>query len=138
MRIDTDNLLRMPWHLNLRDDRNVLSRRISHHFPNLFPGIISPVGTCRITGHVLSVPFPPGHITGFRPPGRPSRQFRILSDLHPPSRSVRQMPMETVQLIDRHPIQAFHHKLFRKKMPGNIQVQSPVRKSRIIRNTQSR
>ena len=122
-RIGHQHLFRMPGKFYFRDYINMFGCCMLHNLPDILFRIITAICTGSSFRQVLTVmsipPLPPIRL------GTKSRfgsQFRIFVHLYTPSSGIRQVHMQCIQLIGRHDIQQLHHLLFRKEMPGDIQM----------------
>ena len=133
-RITIDRLKKMSGHVDFRHYVDSPCRRISHHFADIFTGIIpaveripsldtQPPGRNQKIGialprgasqaqRVLSVEMTPGSLL---------RQFRVTPDLDPPPLIVSQMPMKLVEFEPGHLIQQCQYFLLAEKMPAYVE-----------------
>jgi len=65
-------------------------------------------------------------------------QFRIFLDLDTPSLVVRQMPMETVHVVQGKNVDKLLDRVGREEMAGNIEVHAAIRETRIVVDADSR
>src|SRR5690606_6260791 len=88
----------------------------------------------KVTPSIMPPVFP--HRMGA--PRSPLGEFRILVDFQPPTCPIREVPMERVELIQRHQVNELLQKRKRIKVPGNIEMEPPVTEPRLIFNNHSR
>ena len=105
---------------------------IFYDFFHIFLRIISSGSSGSILSAIRTSAVPPTFPVWERTIGRFTRQFRIFLDFNSPSGSIRQVPVETVQLITGQRINLFLDKFFCIEMTWHIQVHASIRKARSI------
>ena len=89
---------------------------IFYNFLHIFLRVISSGSSGSILSAIRTSAVPPAFPVWERTIGRFTRQFRIFLDFNSPSGSIRQVPMEAVQLITGQRINLFLDKFFRIEM----------------------
>ena len=121
----------MARQVYLGDHRNGAVGRIRHDVADLVLRIITAVG--RI---VVVVPLLADH--GFLADAAHGRQLRVLFDFDAPPLVVGQVPVEAVELVDRHHVEVAFHLFDRKEMARHVEVHAPVSETRGILDAHTR
>ncbi len=124
-RVARDRRLRVAGHLDLGDDRHEARRRVRNEFAHL--GLRVEAAVRRgIAG------------AGGLAPGADARELRILENLEPPALVVGQVPVQDVQLVQRHPVDKLPDELGRLVMPRGIEHEPAPGEARRIRDRHGR
>ena len=125
LRVARDRRLRVAGHLDLGDDRHEARRRVRNDIAHL--GLRVEAAVRRgIAG------------TGGLAPGADARELRISADLEPPALVVGQVPVQDVELVQRHPVDELPDELGRLVMPRGIQHEPAPGEARGVRDRQGR
>ena len=126
-RISCDRCAHVPRKVNLRDDLYSQRRGMADNFADLVLGVVASVAHSVESGLVSL-----DHGAGAEGPD--AGQAGILLDFYSPSLVVGEVPVEAVELVQRHDVQHPHHLLDREEVSGAVQMQAPVGKPRLVRN----
>ncbi len=111
----------MTRHVDFGNDRDVALSRVRDDPTHIILRIKAPI-EARTTRSRIDVS------SGSRPRGdAPCSDFReagVLLDLQAPSLVVREMPMQHIQLVERHPVDELHDELRRLKVTGRVEHQA--------------
>ena len=136
--VDRQHLLGVGRKFDLRDDRDVQRVGQGHHVADLLLRVEAARGLRVAAAAVAVSSVAPRLPRRTLTPGRPLGQLRVAVDLDPPARTVRQVPVETVQFQRRHHPQLLLYELRIEKVARDIQVQAPVGKARRVGDLQGR
>ncbi len=111
-------------HLNLRHDRDVTVGRVLDDQANVVLRIEAEAARPR----AVAMAEVPVHLrTEFC-------ELGVLLDLDPPALVVRQMDLQTVELVQRHHVEEAQHVVFGDKVTGRIDQQTAPAKARMVRD----
>src|ERR1700733_793651 len=121
LRVGHDRRTRMSWHVNFGNDGDVAIRRVRHYPTNVILRIKTAI-KARMTGGGIDVGG--GGRSRGDAPRADLREAGIFFDLQAPSLVIREMPMQHVQLVERHPVDESHDELRRLKVAHRVEHQS--------------
>lgn len=126
----------MRGHFDFGNDGDVAFRGVSEQLADVVLRVKPAVSAGRPDLAVAAPVFlePPVFPHRFGTPSGELRQARILFDFDAPAGPVGEVQMQPVQLEARHRVHLFLDEFLRAEMPRNVHHESPIRKTRRIRN----
>ena len=119
----------MARHVNFGNDGDIAIRRVSHYASNVILRIKTAIQT-RVAGGGIDVSS--GSLPRGDAPCPDLREAGILLDFQAPALVVREMPMQHIQLVERHPVDELHDELRRLKVAHRVEHQSAPGESRAV------
>ena len=129
LRVGHHRRARVARHLDLGDDGDAALGGVGHERTHRVLRVVAAV-EARLAGRGIQVGLRGG--TGGHAPRADLREARVLADLEPPRLVVGQVPVQHVQLVDRHPVDEGEDEFRRLEVARRVEHDAAPRKARRV------